>query len=97
MNMETDYADKLETLMQEARGEKSKDEEFDANLLTRVIQDEGEVLILQLKDKERGGPVWKRTKIPNRQPGTTGAERSTPLLMAVPKDVNKPEGGLVVT
>ena len=94
MNMETDFADKLETLMQEARGEKSKDEEFDANQLTRIIREEGEIIVLQLRDKERGGPIWKRTKIPNRRPGST--EMSTPLLMTVPKDVNKPEGGLVV-
>ena len=56
-DVEEAYADKLETLMQEARGEKSKDEEFDANNLTIVIKEDGEIMVLQLHDQEQGDPV----------------------------------------
>ena len=94
MDLEEEYADKLETLVREAKGEKSKDEEFDSNCLTRIIKEDGEIMVLQLHDQEQGNLVWKRTKIPNRR--TCSLEMSMPLLMTVPKDVNRPEGGFVV-
>ena len=51
-------------------------------------------MVLQLHDQEQGNLVWKRAKIPNRR--LCSMEMSMPLLMTVPKDANKPEGGLVV-
>ena len=93
-NLKSIYDDKMETLMSEVRGETSKDREFDPGLLTRVVQDEGEIRLLQLRDQEQ---TWRSAKIPRRQLGVGGAERSTPLLMAVPEDIGGPEGGLVVT
>ena len=93
-NLTSIYDDKMETRMSEARGETSKDREFDPGLLTRVVKDEGEILLLQLRDHEQ---TWRSAKIPRRQLGAGGAERSTPLLMAVPEDISRPEGGLVVT
>ena len=92
MNLKEEYADKLETLIREATGEESQDEEFNSNCLTRIIKEQDEIMVLQLHAQDPDGPVWKRARIPSRR-SCSIQEKSTTLLMTVPKDGNRPEGG----
>ena len=95
MNLKEEYTYKMERLHREATGAASEDEEFDSRCLTRIVKEQDEVMVLQLHAKGPDGPVWKRAIIPSRRLYAI-QERSTPLLMAVPKEGNRPEGGLVV-
>ena len=90
MNLKEEYTDKMERLHREATGAASEDEEFDSRCLTRIVKEQDEVMVLQLHAQDPDGPVWKRARIPSRR-SCSIQERSTPLLMTVPK-----EGGLVV-
>ena len=53
------------------------------------------MMILHLHPEENG-PVWKRAKIPKRRKSSVTEDRSIPMLMPVPKEGSRPEGGLVI-
>ena len=85
MNLKEENTERIERLIREAGGTASEGEEYDERYLTRIIKEDDEVMILQLHPKE-DGPVWKRTKVPQRGRSSVTEERYIPMLMPVPKD-----------
>ena len=61
---------------------------FDESKLTKIVHEDNEVMILQLK-QDTNGPLWRKTKSRSRR-------RSSRLVMPVPREGTRPEGGLVV-
>ena len=83
-----EYAGKVDRLLNEATGKGAGSEVFDETRLTKIIQEDNEVMVLQLKQDENG-PVWRQTQVP-------GKRRLSLLLMPVLRGGARPEGGLVV-
>ena len=79
MNLKDEYTGRVERLLKEATGRGPGYEEFDETCLTKIIKEDDEVMILQLRQDE-DGPVWKQTQIPARRRSSLRTERTTPLL-----------------
>ena len=57
LNLREEYAGKVDHLLKEATGRDAETEVFNENQLTKIVHEDNEVMVLELK-QDRNVPVW---------------------------------------